>query len=555
MFSLTNTAGGAAKVSVNGGNNQSATVGTAFTNALAVTVTDQYNNVVSGATVIFTPPGSGASASLSTPATTNGNGITSVTAAANTKAGSYTVTASVSGGTQSATFNLTNNAGAAAGISVYSGSGQTATVNTSFTNPLVALVTDQYNNPVGTGTVTFTAVPAGNGASATIGGSPATISGGQASVTATASTKAGAYTVSATVTGSALTPATFSLTNAVGAPANMALTGGNNQTATVNTAFANPLTVTVTDQYNNPVPSQLVTFTPPATGASITFAGGLNTATTNASGVATSAAITANSTAGSNYSVQAKAGTATNNFTLTNVGPPVLAIAKTSTADNGGHFSQGQNNATYTLTVSNTGVGSTTAPIGVTDNPGTGLTVLAMSGTGWICATLPTCTYAATVGSGGVANPLTVTAAVSATAPSSVTNGATASGGGEIVTSTPASDTDTVNPIVNVSSQVQFNETGFSVNRLSKLWTSTITVANQGTATIAGPVQVVLNGLMPGANGITMSNNTGLRNGLYYITVSPGSIAPGGSASVYIQFMNPNNALISFTPVTDSGTF
>jgi hypothetical protein len=80
-------------------------------------------------------------------------------------------------------------------------------------------------------------------------------------------------------------------------------------------------------------------------------------------------------------------------------------------------------------------------------------------------------------------------------------------------------------------------------------------VANQGTATIAGPVQVVLNGLMPGANGITMSNNTGLRNGLYYITVSPGSIAPGGSASVYIQFMNPNNALISFTPVTDSGTF
>ena len=60
-----------------------------------------------------------------------------------------------------------------------------------------------------------------------------------------------------------------------------------------------------------------------------------------------------------------------------------LAISKTSPADNGGHFSQGQTDATYTLTVSNTGVGPTTLPISVTDNGGAGLTVKAMSGAGW----------------------------------------------------------------------------------------------------------------------------------------------------------------------------
>jgi hypothetical protein len=48
-----------------------------------------------------------------------------------------------------------------------------------------------------------------------------------------------------------------------------------------------------------------VTFTPPATGASGTFAGGTNTAVTNASGVATSGTFTANATVGGPYNVTA----------------------------------------------------------------------------------------------------------------------------------------------------------------------------------------------------------------------------------------------------------
>jgi hypothetical protein len=97
-------------------------------------------------------------------------------------------------------------------ISITSGSGQSTAVLTAFSAPLV--VTVSANNPiepVSFGLVTF-AAPA-SGASATLTGSPATVSGsGTASVTATANGSAGSYIVSATARG-IKTPATFSLTN------------------------------------------------------------------------------------------------------------------------------------------------------------------------------------------------------------------------------------------------------------------------------------------------------------------------------------------------------
>ena len=103
------------------------------------------------------------------------------------------------------------------------------------------------------------------------------------------------------------------------APANIAATGGTPQSATVNTAFAAPLAVTVTDVTGAPVPGVVVTFTAPATGPGGTFAGGVNTATTGANGVANSAVITANATVGAftvNATVPGVDSSAT--FSLTN---------------------------------------------------------------------------------------------------------------------------------------------------------------------------------------------------------------------------------------------
>src|SRR5260221_14051860 len=61
----------------------------------------------------------------------------------------------------------------------------------------------------------------------------------------------------------------------------------------------------VRDASNSPVNGVTVTFTAPTSGASGTFAGGVNTATTNAQGVATAAVFTANGTVGGPYNVTA----------------------------------------------------------------------------------------------------------------------------------------------------------------------------------------------------------------------------------------------------------
>ena len=97
-------------------------------------------------------------------------------------------------------------------VTVTSGSGQSTGPLTAFSAPLVATVTaNNPSEPVAGGLVTFTAPP--SGASATLSGSPATISAnGTAGVTATANGIVGSYTVSATASG-ITTPASFSLTN------------------------------------------------------------------------------------------------------------------------------------------------------------------------------------------------------------------------------------------------------------------------------------------------------------------------------------------------------
>jgi hypothetical protein len=91
-----------------------------------------------------------------------------------------------------------------------SGSGQSAKLNTQFTNPLVVSVTANNSvEPVDGGVITFT--PPNSGPSAVLSASMVTISGGQASVIATADGIAGMYNVTASASGAA--PAYFVLTN------------------------------------------------------------------------------------------------------------------------------------------------------------------------------------------------------------------------------------------------------------------------------------------------------------------------------------------------------
>jgi adhesin/invasin len=96
-------------IQVTGGSPQSTVISTAFGQALEATVKDSNGNPVSGVTVTFTVPASGASATLSSlTAVTDANGHARVTATANGTVGSYNVTATAAGATGTATFALTN---------------------------------------------------------------------------------------------------------------------------------------------------------------------------------------------------------------------------------------------------------------------------------------------------------------------------------------------------------------------------------------------------------------------------------------------------------------
>jgi hypothetical protein len=315
-------------IAATSGTPQSAALNTAFAAPLVATVT-MGGSPVSGAFVIFTAPATGASGTFASNSsntetdTTNASGVaTSSTFTANGTIGADAVTAGVAGVTATTSFTLTNTSGPPASIAATSGSLQDAQISTAFGVPLVATLVDGNQNPVSGVSVTFTA-PA-TGASGIFASNSSntetdtTGANGQATSSAfTADATAGAYAVTATVTG--VTPASFELTNIIGALVAIAATSGTPQSAPVNATFATRLVATVVDGNQNPVSNALVTFEVPATGAGGTFAGGVTTARTNASGVATSATFTANGSVGT-YTVTATvaSGAEPANFILTN---------------------------------------------------------------------------------------------------------------------------------------------------------------------------------------------------------------------------------------------
>ncbi len=332
-FTLTNITGAAANLTATSGSGQTAAISTLFTNPLVATVTDAHGNPLSGISVTFAAPTSGASCALSAPAaTTTANGTASVTCTANsTTGGPYNVVAS-SGTLTPVNFALTNTAGAAAKLTATGGGGQSAIVGTAFASPLVATVTDANSNPVSGVTVIF-AAPA-SGASSTFATAPTstidtevTGANGQAtSKTFTANFAVGAYNVA--VTSGTLTPFSFPETNTEGA-ATLTATSGGGQSAAVTTAFANPFVATVTNG-GNPVSGVSVTFAAPASGASCVLSA--TSVTTNASGNA-SVTCTASSTAGGPYNVVASSsGLASVNFAETNTAGAAATLTATSGA-------------------------------------------------------------------------------------------------------------------------------------------------------------------------------------------------------------------------------
>jgi adhesin/invasin len=275
-----------------GGTPQSTTVLTPFAVPLQVLVTDAFANPLSGITVTFTAPGSGASAALTAAtATTDANGHASVAATANSVVGSYTVTASVAGVTSAASFALTNVSG---GGAILTFTMQPVNTPAGTTIPSVSVrFTDSGGNPVSGAPVSLAQT---GGLGSLIGTLTATTNAnGTATFNDLRIDQTGSYQLVATTGGISALSTTFQIGPAVGR--SITAVEGNGQSAAAGDPYAIPLKVSVKDGLGNPVPGAQVTFTAPTTGASVTFSGSA-TVSTGADGLATSPIATANSQPG-----------------------------------------------------------------------------------------------------------------------------------------------------------------------------------------------------------------------------------------------------------------
>ena len=121
---------------------------------------------------------------------------------------------------------------------------------------------------------------------------------------------------------------------------------------------------------------------------------------------------------------------------------PDLTITKSHT----GNFTQGTTGV-YNIVVTNSGTGSTTGTVTVTDVLPGGMTLASFTGTNWTCTgtTTVTCTSTQVVTAGNPFPTIALTVNVPLGAPATVTNTATVAGGGETnTTNNTANDPTTI---------------------------------------------------------------------------------------------------------------
>jgi hypothetical protein len=212
-------------------------------------------------------------------------------------------------------------------ISAVAGNGQSAAAGVAFAVPLEIQVRDAFGNPVSGAAVTF-AAPS-SGPSGHFNGNATVTTNALGLATApsfTANGTLGSFAVSATDTADGISTS-FQLTNLVGAPALVTAIGNTTQNTPMGFPYGTLLQVKVTDAFGNAIANVPVTFSAPAVGASGTF-NALPTVPTDALGIATAPAFTANHIRGS-FQVTAVVGGVASpaTFTLTNTAIPATISA------------------------------------------------------------------------------------------------------------------------------------------------------------------------------------------------------------------------------------
>lgn len=234
----------AASLSIDAGNTQVGVAGQALATQLSVIARDAAANPVTGVTVTWSAA-SGGGAVNPTTSSTNASGIATTTRTLGPNAGAQTTTATVTGLTP-VTFNAVAQIQGATQIALSAGSSQTDTVLSTLAVPLAVLVQDQNSTPV-QGVVVNWAAQGGGSVSAP---TSTTNASGVATVSRTFGTTAGAQGATATVTGLAGSPVSFTLTATAGNAAVLVKTAGDN--GTVAPSGQAIYTVTARDNHSNP---------------------------------------------------------------------------------------------------------------------------------------------------------------------------------------------------------------------------------------------------------------------------------------------------------------
>ena len=175
-----------------------------------------------------------------------------------------------------------------------------------------------------------------------------------------------------------------------------------------------------------------------------------------------------------------------------------LTVSKTHS----GTFTQSDTGKTYTITVSNVGTDPSSGQVTLAENLPAGLIARSLSGTGWTCDAIPAggtagpatinCTRSDSVAAnGGAYASLTLTVDVSCTAPASVNNSATVSGGGDATPgNNTANDPTTVNkdstpPVITCPGGItRFTDSGQNTATINP--GTAVATDNCGTPTVTG---------------------------------------------------------------------
>jgi hypothetical protein len=230
--------------------------------------------------------------------------------------------------------------------------------------------------------------------------------------------------------------------------------------------------------------------------------------------------------------------------------PPVVTVLVPSTDT----FAQGQQGASFTVTVNNTGPGSTndptlgSDPMTVTDTLNSAFTYASSSGTGWSCSAASqtvTCTNHGSIADGNEYPQLTINVNVGGSASGTVNNSVTARGAGVASTN---SNTDSIT--IQVPSSIAINGAQTQSTQVGTAFGSlAVTVKDSGGAPIPNysPVTFTASTAGTGATG-TFSNSTG--------TVSVASNGSGvADPGTFTANLNGGSYTVSVTAGTATTSF